>query len=68
MKLHPSIVISTREKCTVYVNGVCHLFQATEDEAYDYASTVSETLWQVEVTTPARVRRTPRGQDMLWSD
>jgi hypothetical protein len=65
-KLHPSIVISTRDKSSVYVNGVLQLFRVTEDEAYDYASTVSDTLWIVDVTIPARPHRTPRGEDMLW--
>lgn len=51
-KLHPSIVISTRgESSSVYVDGECKLFRGTEADAYEYASTVSDTRWEIEVSS-----------------
>lgn len=55
-KMHPSIVISTRgEVASVYVKGACKLFRKTEAEAYEYASTVSDTLWEIEVGQPKHI-------------
>lgn len=51
-KLHPSIVISTNNKSSVYVKGECRLFRGTEAEAYEYASAVSDELWTIEVSAP----------------
>lgn len=57
MKLHPSIVISQRDKTSVYVNGECKLFRVESDEADAYASSVSDTLWEIEWQSAPEPRR-----------
>lgn len=67
-KLHPSIVISSRAKSTVYVAGECKLFQVSEDEAYSYATEVSDELWLIEVAaTPAKPRPTRIWDEAGWA-
>lgn len=68
MKLHPSIVISQHDKTSVYVNGECKLFRVTDDEAEEYASSISDTLWTIEWESKPPIKRRAIPDDYLdWT-
>lgn len=63
-KLHPSIVVYTRNRFDDYSP---RYYVGNRQVSAEDVAEVSNELWEVTLSQPERPHRTPRGEDMLWT-